>query len=131
MVWNCQDSDGRDYRVVRLLLGKTRVAPIHGISVPRAELQSLVVTSRILLTVARAVDHKVSKVIHASDSECCLAALQKSGGLLRPYFQNRVSEYHENVKELKEVIEDVEPAWKIDGVLNPAAISKYYGLALM
>ena len=122
-LWNCKSPAGREYTVVRLLIGKTRVSPIHGTTVPRAELQSLVVTSRILTTVVKAVEHKVSRVVHASDSECCLAALQKSGGVLKPFFQNRVSEYHENMKELSDMVDVVEPAQKVDTKDNPADIS--------
>ena len=119
-LWICKDTSHCESREVRLLIGKTRVSPVNGTTVPRSELQSLVVTSRVFVTVARAVEHKISRVIHASDSECSLAALQKSGGVLKPFFQNRVSEYHENLKELESLVDVVEPALKVETKDNPA-----------
>ena len=84
------------------------------------ELQSLVSCTRMLLVICEAIEHPVEKVIMAGDSECSLAAILNPGSLLKPYFQNRVSEFHENVKKLASLVDEVEPVWWIEGKLNPA-----------
>ena len=76
----------------RLLLGKCRVAPLLGMTIPRGELQSLVILNRLLLVVMEALSYRVQSISTFTDSLCSMGALEKSGGTLRPYFANRVSE---------------------------------------
>ena len=110
-------------RVATLLLSKSRVSPVHGTTVPRAELQSLTVLSRILPVVARALPERPERAIPVGDSECSIAALEKTGGVLGPYFGNRVAEIHENFKILMELVDEVEPVWHIPGTMNPAILA--------
>ena len=51
----------------RLILGKVRVAPQHGSSVPRSELQAMVMLVKIVTTVLRAATFACSKVSLATD----------------------------------------------------------------
>ena len=57
----------------------------------------------------------------ACDSECTIAAMEKTGGLLRPYFRNRVVEVTKNLSELSEttVVEQIQQRTDI---LNPADV---------
>ena len=113
----------RTVRVSTLLLSKSRVSPIHGTTVPRAELQGLTVLSRLMVTVAKSLPDKPEKAILIGDSECSIAALEKTGGILGPYFGNRVAKIHENLAQLREHVDEVEPVWHIPGPLNPADLA--------
>ena len=96
------------------------MSPVHGTTVPRSELQSLTVLSRLLPVVARTMPERQELAILVGDSECSIAALEKTGGTLGPFFGNRVAEIHENLKLLKDNVDEVEPIWHIPGFLNPA-----------
>jgi hypothetical protein len=115
-VWDLQDES----REARLLTAKCRVTPLHGTSIPRGELQALVVLLRLLVATAGALRHRARKVTVFSDSECTLAALKKSGALMRPYFANRVSEALMLLKELGELCEEGVEVRHVSGSLNPA-----------
>ena len=88
VVWT--DSKGTHHP--RVLAGKCRVSPLQGTTVPRGELQALVVLHRLLLTVVQAFPYKFVTVTAYTDSMCSLGALQKSTAALRPFFGNRVME---------------------------------------
>ena len=107
-------------RKVTLLIAKSRVAPVHGTTVPRMELQALTVLSRMMNTVARALPCKAERALFIGDSECVIASLSKTSGSLGPYFTNRIAEIHENLSLLKESVDQVEPVWHVPGQLNPA-----------
>ena len=55
------------------------------------------------------------------DSQCTIAALEKSGGLLAPYFANRVSEISSNLIEVSKITQ-VSPVYHVAGPMNPADI---------
>ena len=74
VVW----TDAQGVRHPRVLTGKCRVSPLHGTTVPRGELQALVVLHRLLLTVVQAFPYKFSTVSAYTDSMCSLGALHKS-----------------------------------------------------
>jgi hypothetical protein len=64
---------------------------------------------------------KPASVTIAGDSQCTVAALEKSGGLLAPYFANRVSEIALNLAEISKDVK-VSPVYHLPGPLNPADI---------
>ena len=70
--------------------------------------------------VATTISKKPEKAIICGDSECSIAALDKSSGVLCPSFANRVSEVHENIRHLREILDDVNPVYHVAGELNPA-----------
>ena len=104
---------------VRLLTGKARVTPLKGSTAPRSELSGLLILSRLHKVVVEALWEKPTSVTIAGDSQCTIAALEKSGGLLAPYFANRVSEIVRNLKEVSETVE-VGDVLHLAGPLNPA-----------
>ena len=55
-----------------------------------------------------------------TDSECAVAALEKSGSTLLPYFSNRVAEASSLLQELKSLTHRLHPVYHIPGVTNPA-----------
>ena len=103
---------GKQTRVeVRLVFAKSRISPLNGTTAPRAELQALMSLTRALLLVLRALDHAVRWAIMMGDSECCIAAINKPATEMRPYFQNRISEYHSNTEMMSRHVEKVVGPW--------------------
>ena len=111
---------GPDRGKATLMMAKSRVTPINGTTVPQAEMQSLAMLTRGLLMIAKTMPDKPERAIICGDSECSIAALKKTGGVLGPYFANRVSEIQENISQLEELVDKVEPVQHIAGDLNPA-----------
>ena len=113
--------DGYD---VSLYISKARVTGVRGSTTPRSELSSLLIASRLLITVVKALADKPEKVLVIGDSQCTIAALEKSGENLGPYFCNRVSEIHQNLEEAQSLVEDmvIKPVYHIAGKLNPAEL---------
>ena len=115
--------DGSEERYsVSLMASKARVTGVRGSTTPRSELSGLLLASRLLLTVVKAMTDKPSHIYICGDSQCTIAALQKSGDTLGPYFCNRVSETCSNLEELDSLVEGmvVDPVHHISGKLNPA-----------
>ena len=111
--------------------GKVRVAPIHGTSVPRAELQAMVMIVRIITIVLRAAAFMCNRVSLATDSACCIAALNRPGATLHPYFANRVAEITHSLTELRQEFEgEIESFSHIEGKLNPADVGTRSGTRL-
>jgi hypothetical protein len=76
--------------VVRLLLGKCRVAPLHGTTIPRGELQAFVMLLRLVRFVIQSLDDRPIWVEVFTDSMCKIAVLKKAGAPFKPYFANKV-----------------------------------------
>ena len=91
----------------QLMCAKSRVTPLSGLTIPRSELSGMVLSSRLTLTVAKALSVEESMhptgSVTLSDSECSISALDKSSSALKPYFHNRVSEIKENTRALAEI----------------------------
>ena len=62
---------------------------------------------------------KPASVVICGDSQCTIAAMERSGERLAPYFCNCVSEITRNLEDLREHTE-VEPIQHVPGPLNPA-----------
>ena len=106
---------------VRLVCGKARVTPVRGTTVPRSELSGYLILTRLLKVVIASMDDKPFQVTTAVDSQCTISALEKSGGILAPFFASRVSEAAANMSELAEETV-VHPVFHVPGTLNPADI---------
>ena len=104
----------------RLMLAKCRVAPLLGMTIPRGELQSLTILTRMLLVVAEAYPARFQSISTYTDSMCSLGALCKTMSALRPYFSHRVSEIHQIREQLSMLTDELAPVHHIQGTLNPA-----------
>ena len=89
-----------DGYVSRILMAKCLLSPLHGTTVPRAELQGLMVLLRLIKKTLEAVSITFKRVVVAVDSECVIAALQKAGHTMGPFFTNRVSEANQLMEEI-------------------------------
>ena len=114
-------ADEPDRFHVKLVCGKARVTPLRGTTVPRSELSGFLILTRLLKVVVNSMDVKPSEVTIAVDSQCTISALEKSGGLLAPYFASRVSEAMSNLSDLAEET-IVNAVQHVPGQLNPADI---------
>ena len=130
--WRVSDLvDGEESYSAHLLCAKAKVTPLSGLTTPRVELNSLVLGSRLALTAARAL--KVEKflcptdIYMLSDSECSIAALDKTTSNLKPFFHNRVVEIGENVSEMRKICA-VEEVYHVPGKLNVADLGTRSGV---
>ena len=85
-----------------LVLGKSRVSPLSGFTVPRAELSGALLTSRLIYRVVRSLqslDTPPCSSIELLDSECTISTLRNSSTILRPFFNNKKSEILENFEK--------------------------------
>ena len=113
---------------VRLLMGKCRVAPLLGMTVPRGEMQSLTILTRLLLVAAEAFPARFLSISSYTDSMCSLGALSRTSSALKPYFGNRVSEIQHLRSQLSDVTDDLAPVHHVPGVLNPADVGTRGGV---
>ena len=113
--------DDPDMYSVSLVCGKARVTPLKGTTVPRSELSGYLILTRLIKVVVNSMDVKPCQITMAVDSQCTISAVEKSGGILAPYFASRVSEAALN---LSDIAEDsiVHPLVHIPCAINPADI---------
>lgn len=112
----------------RIVAAKARVTPLVGMSIPRSELNALVLGMRLLATVTKAIgcSNKPQQVYIMGDSRSVILAQRKMGSAMLPYFQNRVAEIQENLKAIKKNLGDevkISPFLHIPGELNPADLA--------
>ena len=117
----------------QIMCAKSRVTPLSGLTIPRSELSGMVLSSRLTLTVAKALSCEESMhptgSVTLSDSECSIYALAKTSSALKPYFHNRVSEIKENTRALAQIC-DVEDVHHIPREFNVADIATHPGVSL-
>ena len=116
VVWT--DADGRHHSHV--LTGRCRVAPLLGTTIPRGELQALVVLHRLISTIVDAYPYRFESISTFTDSLCSVGAMQKSCSALCPYFANRVLEILRICEQLEQFTNDLAPISHIAGSQNPA-----------
>ena len=109
-------------------MGKCRVAPLLGMTIPQGELQSLVMLHRIILVVVEAFPTRFESISMFTDSMCSVGALAKSLTLLKSYFGNRVSEILQLRKQISEMTDDLALVHHIPGEMNHANMGTH-GLA--
>ena len=81
-----------------LICAKSRVTPVSGLSTPRAEVNGLLLLTRMLVVVCKALPVKPRRITLIGDSECTIASMEAVNVVLAAYFRNRVSECWDNLK---------------------------------
>ena len=97
---------------------------------PRAELEAMMMLTRIMMMAVRAAAFKCSRFTVTTNSASCQAALQRSGAELNPYSANRVSEIKHNLAEVARDVKIVEGFTHVKSKLNPADIGTRSGIKL-
>ena len=118
VVWATEDGKA----TARLLMAKCRVAPLLGMTVPRGEMQSLAILTRLLVVAVEAFPARFQSISSYTDSMCSIGALSKTSTALKPYFGNRVSEIQHLRVQLAEYTDDLAPVHHIPGSRNPADV---------
>ncbi|XP_055623375.1 uncharacterized protein LOC129766805 [Toxorhynchites rutilus septentrionalis] len=85
----------------RLLCSKSKVAPLHALTIPRKELCAALLLSRLVKKVIAVLDIDIKRVILWSDSQIVLAWLRKHSDRLEIFVRNRVAEILNNTDEFK------------------------------
>ena len=116
VIWT--DDEGRHHP--RVLTGKCRVAPLLGTTIPRGELQALVVLHRLVLAVLEALPYRCISVSTFTDSLCSLGAVHKPSSSLKPFFGNRVLEILRIREQLITLTDELAPISHVPGESNPA-----------
>ena len=107
-----------------LAICKAKVLPLRGMTVPRGELSSLTLLSRLVLCVVLALqklDTPPISSIMLSDSQCAIGAVQSTRSLL-PYFQNRVAEIRDTMDQVAKYC-PMEDVHYVESALNPSDMS--------
>ena len=106
----------------QILVARARVAPLAGTTIPKAELQALLILLRLQVEILHSTSLKPERVVSTSDSKCFLAALNKQGAQLKAFFSNRVAEAHQLLQEGREQCPGMDQVTWIEGSLNPEDI---------
>ena len=74
------------------VIGKARVTPLRGYTIPHSKICGAVIASRLLLRVAKSLqtlDKPPVSSILLLDSECTISCLEARSSMLKPFFHNR------------------------------------------
>ena len=90
----------------RIYAAKARVTPSKGMTVPRAELNSLLISTRLVVSVHNAMTVKPTRITFCGDSECTISSFEAEHTVLAAYFGNRVHECELNMDKVGIQISD-------------------------
>ena len=90
----------------RIYAAKARVTPSKGMTVPRSELNSLLITTRLILNICTAMYVKPTRITLMGDSECTISSYEAEHTVLASYFANRVYECEQNLDKVGTKIPD-------------------------
>ena len=86
----------------RLLLAKARVTPLNGMTVPRTEMNGLVLATKLLNAALVSMNKPPETVTCCLNSEFRISGAESENGLLRPYLANRQAVVIGKLQEWKE-----------------------------
>lgn len=84
--------DNNGVVTIKLACSKSRVAPISGLTIPRAELSAATVLKRLYVESKSQFEFPIDRVVFWSDSTIVLCWLKKAPHLLRTFEANKVAE---------------------------------------
>lgn len=80
---------------VKLLCGKSKVAPLKSLTIPRLELSAALVGARLYKKIIESLRLMFTNVYFWTDSTIVLSWIRMAPHLLKPFVQNRVTEINE------------------------------------
>ena len=86
------------------------------------ELQGLLQAARLLKKLLASLKFPIKRVTLAGDSMCAILALQRDGVDFKTFFQNRLCEVQEILREVETRVDVLDSVLKIDGKINPVDI---------
>ena len=89
-----QDASGRIH--VSLVLGKSRLAPIKTVTIPRLELSAAVLACRLSESVSREIEYQLDKTVFWTDSMIVLGYIANTKKRFKTFVANRISAIHES-----------------------------------
>ena len=99
---------------VKLLSGKSKVAPLKKVSIPRLELLSCLLLAKLMISVKNAVEVEVvvERCIFWSDAEIALHWIKNTKKEWKPWVENRVNEIRDRTScnDWRQVPGDLNPA---------------------
>ena len=107
--------DKKDHVRISFLMGKSRLAPLKPMTIPRLELCGAVLAARLHEVFVRETDLKIDKVFFWSDSMTVLGYIRNTTSRYKSFVANRLAV----IQDLTEVHQ-----WHhVDGTLNPADLA--------
>ena len=88
----------QDHLVSVLIAGKSRVAPVKTVSVPRLELQAAVTATRLAAQIKRETELVIIKTTYWTDSQVVLAFIRNTTRRFKTFVANRLTEIHEHTE---------------------------------
>ena len=84
-----------------LVTSKARVAPLDGLTIPRSELSSLQLLTRLLAKTIKALPETPSNVHILGDSTCVISAMDKVATSFNPFMHSRLSDIHHTLDYIR------------------------------
>ena len=81
---------------VSLVMGKSRLAPIKTVTIPRLELSAAVLACRLFESVSSEIELKVKRVVFWTDSTIVLGYIANTTKRFKTFVANRISVIHES-----------------------------------
>lgn len=86
---------GQDGIKTNFVMARVRVAPLKTLTIPRLELQSAVLGTRLAVTIIEESRIKINRVVCWSDSQTTLSWIKSESGRFNTFVNNRVAEIRE------------------------------------
>ncbi|XP_044185248.1 uncharacterized protein LOC122965286 [Acropora millepora] len=108
-------------------MGKSRVAPLKPITVPRLELTAAVCSVRISQQIQKELQYNIDKVYYWTDSKVVLGYINNESRRFHVFVSNRIQEIHDhtNSSQWRYVESNENPAYKASRGMKAQELQQY------